>query len=222
MPIDLSKMTEAGQKEYSRLLKDLKYHRTTVEKCQKVTKESPSDKVLRAIDGVKYHKNQVELHDSIISTRIEKAIAKITAEGKADKEDKLRYLKDAEEKLDNLQAIKSRQQVSAEIEIAKLEASIESLTSIYDVPAIPLTQVPRTSSLSPEQEAAFQAMKADEAELESLRAARGNPTTSWATPIHKSNTTYGPVSELSKAKIPVKSIKRLGDAVNLYSQEITD
>jgi hypothetical protein len=163
MSPNLSKLTEAGQKEYSKILKDIKYHKGVIEKAEKYASESPTDTVRRAREGVLYHQRQVEAHEGVVQARINKIIE----EGRRDEETKRNYLREAEEKLDRLLAQKSRQQIASETELDKLQKALERLESTVSECTI--------SKLSDETFQEFRAefLETEEEALARSRAARG-------------------------------------------------
>jgi Zn-finger protein len=208
-------------------MKDVLYHKSVIEKCERFAKESPSDKVKRCQEGILYHQKQVEAHDSIVSERIRK----IMEEGAKDKERKLQYLKEAEEKLERELSYKSRQQLNAETELSKVETELKNLlenennyhTEQPNTLTMPLTQSsepPKRVVVSSEWE---QTMKA-ERELELLRANR--PSYEIDHTIPKNETVYGEVSSLPpkpKKSIKVCSvIKTLGAGVQTYPTPIVE
>lgn len=168
MSLDLSKLTDSAQKEYSKLLRDIKFQKGMIEKCKAYTKESPSDALKRAKAGYEHHIKQVDAHNAVIESRLRKqeeqnildiqeakdAAAKkikdIITQGDESLASKQKYLKDAEEKLEKLENEKSRQQVNAEIELDKLNHALESLKDTLRIPTVqtpkptqpPLTQAP--------------------------------------------------------------------------------
>ena len=69
---DLSLLTDAAQKEYSRIIKLINNQKTIIKKAELSSKECPSDKLKRAREGYIHNKKQLEEHDTIIEARIER------------------------------------------------------------------------------------------------------------------------------------------------------
>jgi dynactin complex subunit len=144
MSLDLSNLTDSAQKEYSKLLRDIKFQKGVIEKCKVYSKESPSDALKRARAGYEHNKRQYDEHDTILEERIERMISKLREEGARDKESKAKYLQASEEKLETLESEKSRQQVNAELELDKLNHSLEALKDTVRISTV--QQAPRISA----------------------------------------------------------------------------
>jgi hypothetical protein len=189
---DLSKLTENGQKEYSRISKSLRQQRSIIEKAEAYAKESPSDDVKRALAGVIHHQKQVDSHEEVMSSRIQKVIE----EGRIDEKNKRQYLKDAEEKLERLQSKKSRQQVSAEMEVAKLEKELDNFLNSVGIPedCPQFTQPLPGGCVKQEGVSAWEELMREERELEIIRGNR--PTRE--TPYQLDMSIYGRVADLEK------------------------
>lgn len=161
MSLDLSNLTEPAQKEYSKLLRDIKFQKGVIEKCKVYSKESPSDALKRAKAGYEHHIKQVEAHESVTESRLRKQeeqnlidiqaakdtaakrIRDVIVQGQESFASKQKYLKDAEEKLEKLENEKSRQQVNAELELDKLNHALESLKDTIRISTT--QQAPRTT-----------------------------------------------------------------------------
>jgi len=146
MAVDLSNLTEVAQKQYSKLLKDIKHFKGVIEKAKIYTKESPSDALKRARAGYEHNKKQYDDHDSILEERIARTVAKLREEGRQDKENKRKYLLSSEEKLESLENEKSRTQVNAEIDLAKVQADLDKLLSSYKTSHSQPTEQPLTQA----------------------------------------------------------------------------
>lgn len=204
----MSFLCDSAQKRYSKLIEAINNHKMTIEKCEKYAKECPSDKVKRCKEGVLYHQKQVEAHEAIVAERVRK----VMEEGARDKEKKLQYLRDAEEKLQNELSTKSRSQVAAETEIEKLQKELKQLMESNKVPEA----APKISS-------EWDQVMKEEQELQAMRAARPSYTVDYNIP--KSDTVYGAVSTLlPRPKIPVKMVpKRVINATtNVYPDEVSE
>ena len=205
----MSFLCDSAQKRYSKLIESINNHKMTIEKCEKYAKECPSDKVKRCKEGVLYHQKQVEAHEAIVAERVRK----VMEEGARDKEKKLQYLRDAEEKLQNEIATKSRSQVAAETEIEKLQKELKQLMENNKVEA------PKAAPKISEWD---QTMK-EEQELEAMRAARPSYTINHNIP--KTDTVYGAVSTLlPRPKIPVKTVPKrvINASTNIYPDEVSE
>lgn len=148
MSLDLSNLTDSAQKEYSKLLKDIKFHKGVIEKCKVYSKETPSDALKRARAGYEHNKRQYDDHDTILEERIERMISKLREEGARDKESKAKYLQASEEKLESLENEKSRQQVNAELDLAKAQQQLDKLLDNFRIQPKP-TQPPLTQAPEP-------------------------------------------------------------------------
>ena len=142
MAFNQATLPEAAQKQLSKIIKDIQYHETVIEKCEIIARESPSDVVKRARAGVIYHEKQIREHNTIVEQRIEREINKIKVEAQRDYENKLKYLKDAEDKLETAENDKSRQQVTSELSLKKLNEDREKLLSMFRQPVSQFTQPP--------------------------------------------------------------------------------
>jgi len=203
-------LCDSAQKRYSKLIEAINNHKLTIEKCQKYAKECPTDKVKRCKEGVLHHQKQIEAHEAIVAERVRKVIEK----GAKDKEDKLQYLRDAEEKLQNELSTKSRTQVSAETELEKLQKELKQLMESNEAPKI--------SDAAPKISEWDQTMK-EEQELQAMRAARPSYTVDYTIP--KTDTVYGAVSSLPPPpKKPVKMVpkKVINATTNVYPDEIEE
>lgn len=196
---NLSNLSDAAQKEYSKLIKNISYQKTVIEKCEIYAKECPSDLIKRARAGYNHHLKQLEEHDLMAEAKIEREMAKLREELERVKQQKLKYIRDSQDKLDELEKQKTRQQVSAEIELEKLNAALQRIVD---------TVTPETSTQTSftQSKSSYQQMLDDEAELASLRAGRIQPPSQV---LPHSTTQYGTVSDLSKAKKSVKSVAKV-------------
>jgi hypothetical protein len=217
-------LTDSAQKAYSKLIASINTHKMTIDKCKKYAEECPSDKVKRCKEGILYHKKQVEAHDAIVAERVRK----VMEEGAKDKEKKLQYLRDAEEKLENELSMKTRAQVSAETEIEKLEKELKQLLEINAPPKIPeaapkIPEAPPKIPEAPPKISEWDQMQKDEKELEALRATRPSNTVDYSIP--KTSTVYGPVSTLPpRSKIGVKVVpkKVINANTNVYPDTVLE
>ena len=197
MSANLSNLSDAAQKEYSKLIKNISYQKTVIEKCEIYSKECPSDLVKRARAGYNHNLKQLEEHDFMAEAKIEREMAKLREELDRVKQQKMKYLRDSQDKLDELEKQKTRQQVSAELELEKLNAALQRIID---------TVTPDVQPSFTQSKSVYQQMLDDEAELASLRAGRSLEPPSQALP--HSTTQYGMVSDLSKAKKSVKTVAK--------------
>lgn len=112
--------------------------------------------------------------------------------------------------------------IRAEVEIQSLDEEIAKIRNINEqqVQSTPLTQAPKISE-APKICSEWEQMMKDEKELEALRAARPSYIVDFSIP--KTDTVYGAVSTLPpKTKRPVKSVKIINSATNLYSDEVEE
>lgn len=208
---DLSRLTDTGQKEYSRLIKLINIQKSIIKKSEIASKECPSDKLKRAREGYIHNKKQLEEHDVIVEGRIERAIRKIREESVLDRQLKEKYLRDSEEKLEVLESEKSKSQVNAEYELEKLQGELDRvLRTVGASTQPPLTQSTETDLSS------WAGVQKEEERLALLRAGRPLTVTSYALPVN--NTEYGLVSDLSKKKQVKTTLKNKTDG-NLLLQE---
>lgn len=205
MSINLSNLSDAAQKEYSKLIKNISYQKTVIEKCEVYTRECPSDLLKRARAGYNHNLKQLEEHDAIMEARFEK----LRLEGEAIKAQKMKYLRDAQDKLDEIEKHKTRQQVSAEIELEKLNKQLQRI-----IDTVTPSDIQSSIHISPltqsTEKSAYQQMLDDEAELEALRAGRSTEV-SYALP--QTSTQYGMVSDLSKMKKGVKQASSINKSI---------
>jgi hypothetical protein len=155
MPVDQGKLTVAQQKDFSELMNKIKKQETIIRKQEAITHQSPTYIVRRAKQSVEYHKKQLEEHERIASERLQRVIDETQKQNTQGREDKERYLRDAEDKLESCLSEKHKSVISAEEEIKTLQEQLDRmnlpLLSVYAVEEIkqvkfikpPITPAPK-------------------------------------------------------------------------------
>jgi len=145
--LDQYSFTPEQHSAYSQVMNEMKKHQLVIYKCKQTAKESPTETMRRAISGVEYHRKMLSNHDKELEDRIEKSVMKLVRRLKEEaadaRERKESYLADAEKKLADMESIKSRMQVSAEIELEALRKKLENM----DLPRMspgPSSPLPKT------------------------------------------------------------------------------
>lgn len=137
MPVDQGKLTVAQQKDFSELMNKIKKQETIIRKQEAIRHQSPTYIVRRAKQSVEYHKRQLEEHERIASERLQRVIDETQKQNTQGREDKERYLRDAEDKLESCLSEKHKSVISAEEEIKTLQEQLDRmnlpLLSVYVV-----------------------------------------------------------------------------------------
>jgi hypothetical protein len=149
--LDQYSFTPEQHSAYSQVIKEMKKHQFVIYKCKQTAKESPSYVMMRAIAGVEYHKKVLSNHDKELEERIEKTVRKLREDADDARKKKESYLADAEKKLADLESVKSRAQVSAELELENLRKKLEkmNLPRIVPVPSSPLPKTHTRKKICP-------------------------------------------------------------------------
>jgi len=108
-------------------MKEMKKHQFVIYKCKQTAKQSPTEAVRRVVAGVEYHKKMLSNHDKELEERIEKTVRRLREDAEETRKNKQAYLADAEKRLADMESIKSRAQISAEIEVENLRKKLVSM-----------------------------------------------------------------------------------------------
>jgi len=141
--LDEYSFTPEQHSAYSQVMKEMKKHNLVIYKAKQTAKESPTEAVRRVIAGVEYHRKMLSNHDKELEERIEKTVRRLREDADEARKKKESYLADAEKKLADMESIKSRAQVSAEIELEALRKKLENMNLPRMVPK-PSSPLPKT------------------------------------------------------------------------------
>lgn len=230
--MNFNNLTEAAQKTISHLKSKVKVQNVIIDKEKEVISQKGDTYVCKR---AKKTLESAERKLTNAETDYETSLAELDKQYKLDKESLLKTHKAYLEKqqftitqqldiINGESTSKTPTIIRCEVEIKSLEAEIKSILdneSYYTTStSTPLTQAPKISE-APKICSEWEQMMKDEKELEALRAARPSYIVDFSIP--KTDTVYGAVSTLPpKTKRPVKSVKIINSATNLYSDEVEE
>jgi hypothetical protein len=122
-------LTDAAQKELSRINKLITTEEMKKVKALAVAEQSPSDKMKRAKDGVIRREKELREHEQFWEDKIEREVKELRLQSESSRKTKEKYLRDAQDTLSRLEEEKPKAYVMAELECNKLKSERDKLLS---------------------------------------------------------------------------------------------